>query len=119
MDVGKHDRRPTEDIVFERHPFVDRYVVLDLNSVANEYVGSDDDVLSNAAIFSNLGSSQDVGEMPDIGSFANFNFVVDHSGLVNEISWLRLKWTPLRNGALSLQRFLASLQHVQDPKPFI
>src|SRR5262249_40042939 len=63
--VGEDAGRSAEDIVFQRHAFVDRDVVLDLHVVADPGPGHDDDVLAEVAAFTDLRPGHDVDEVPD------------------------------------------------------
>lgn len=64
-DVGKNHRWAAEDTIFEDDTFINADVVLDFAFVAYFGIGADDDVLADVAVFTDLGTGEDVGEVPD------------------------------------------------------
>jgi hypothetical protein len=64
IDVRKDHRRAAEDTIFQCDTLVDGYVVLNFAFVADGYVGADNNILADIAVFTNLGTGKDVGEVP-------------------------------------------------------
>jgi hypothetical protein len=52
--IGKNHRRTAKYMVFESHSFVNTDIVLYFDAVADVYVGPNNDILPNPAIFTNL-----------------------------------------------------------------
>src|SRR6476646_10070670 len=76
-DVGKHHRRPAEDVVLEHHTFVDRDVVLDPDVVADPDTIHHHHVLAQRATLADHGAAEDVTEMPDLRIRADLRSVID------------------------------------------
>src|SRR6185437_12757084 len=83
-DVGKHARRPTEYVVFERHALVDRDVVLNLDVVPDPHAGHHHHVLAQVAALTDRGTGHDVGEVPDLRTPADLRTVVEIARFVDE-----------------------------------
>jgi len=86
VDVGEDHRGAAEDAVFKGDALIDGYVVLDFAFVADDGVGSDDDILPDVAVFADFRAGEDVGEVPDLRFFANFYTFVYDSRFVGEKS---------------------------------
>ncbi len=80
IDVGKDHGGSTEDTVFQGDAFVDADVVLDFTFVADDGVGANDDILSNVAVITDFGATQNVREMPDFRPGTDLDFVIDGGG---------------------------------------
>lgn len=56
INVGENHGRPTKNAVFQDNAFIGADVVLDFAFVADNCVGSDDDILADVAVFTNFGA---------------------------------------------------------------
>jgi len=83
--VRKHNTWPTKHVVFERHTFVHRNVVLNLRIVSNQRARADNDVLTDAASFSYPRTGHHVAEVPNVRLPTDHNIVIDIRRLVNGI----------------------------------
>lgn len=87
-DVREHAARPTEDIILQRHTFVDADVILDFAVIPHPDVGTDHDILPNRAVSPDRGTSQDMAEVPNLRShsylacFVDIRAFMDHDALV-------------------------------------
>src|SRR5262249_24449467 len=68
-DVGKNAGRPKKDIVFDDGAGVERYVVLNLDVVADQHMAGDMDVLPQDAALADLAIRHDMAEVPNLGAF--------------------------------------------------
>ena len=117
-DVGEHHRRAAKDEVFQRDSFVDRHVVLDLDTRSDRHVGSDHHVLPDVAVRANPAAGMHVREVPDPGARQ------DLAGLVHNRRGMNLN--PLVGGLacspqphrrpFAVERELAGMQHFQHSK---
>ena len=82
--VGKYAGRPAEDIVFQVHAFIDGYIVLDPDPVANPDTGADVDVLAEGTVTSDNGAGLDMAEMPYLGASTNGRTCVHIAALMHE-----------------------------------
>ena len=83
LDVGKDHARATEDVVFKGYTGIDGDVVLYFAVVTNFNASSDEAILSDGAIFPDLGVFHNVAEMPDRGAIANSRCGVNTGSLVD------------------------------------
>jgi len=70
-DIGEDAGGAEEDIVLAGNASINGDVVLHFHVVAEYYLGGDDDVLSEVAVFANDGAVHDVGEVPDFCAFTD------------------------------------------------
>lgn len=82
--VGEDHGGAAEDAIFEGDTFVNAHVILDLASIADGDIGTNDDVLANIAVLADFGTGEDVGEVPDFCFFTNFHITIYHGGFVGE-----------------------------------
>lgn len=90
-DIGEHAGRPEEDILFTNHPSVETDVVLNLAVSTQSHIWTDDNVLANVAVFSQIGAGHDVAEVPDFASLANQGSFVNDGRFMGKVvlhSWL-------------------------------
>ena len=80
VDVGEYHRRAAKNAVFQSDTFIDADVVLDLAFVADDYVGTNDDILADVAVVADFGTGEDVGEVPDFRPGTDLDFVIDGGG---------------------------------------
>src|SRR5262245_13398561 len=64
-DIGEHAGGTAEDPVLERHPFVNRNIILDLAVFADRHIGTDGDVLPDHTIRTDLHAAENMAEMPN------------------------------------------------------
>ena len=76
-DIGEYHRRTTEHVILQRYAFIDGNIILYLYTLSDADIGTDDDILSNSAIFPYPGTLHNVRNMPDACSLADFHVVID------------------------------------------
>jgi len=117
-DVGENHGWATENVVFERYPFVYGYVVLELYEVPDDDIVPDVDILTENAVAADAGAALDVGKMPDFGAFADLDIVVDAGAFMNKIFFLFLEEDyELLGFSVFFQRLLAGLKDFENPEP--
>jgi hypothetical protein len=84
LDVRKYATRPQKNLVFDNHPFENRNVVLYLHSVADRYVGTNVDILTEDAAPPDPSPSLQVAEEPDPRVLANLDVLVEDRAGVHE-----------------------------------
>jgi hypothetical protein len=84
-DVCEYHRWPAEHIVFERYTFIDGDVVLNLDVITDANARPDDDVLSDAALPTDMDLWQHVAEVPDERPRAYLVAGIDVGGLMNKV----------------------------------
>jgi hypothetical protein len=81
--VGEHSTRSDQHFVFDRHPSVDRYIVLDLGPGTDSRLGVDEYVLANRASFSDDCAGTNVRVMPHVRPTTDRCARFNESGLVS------------------------------------
>src|ERR1043166_256973 len=76
-DIRKDTRRPTEDIVFEFHPRINRDVVLNLDVIPNDHIRRHMHILPENAALPNASPDHHMAKMPDLRPSTNGTWLVD------------------------------------------
>ena len=117
--IGEYDGRPAEHGVLQRHPFINRNIILDFDAVTDSDVWPNDDILSDLAMPSNPRAFQDMGYVPDARAFADFYFLINGGGRMDKYM---LRRTAVRRHFASwllLERRLTPSKDAQDPKSLL
>ncbi len=62
LDIGKYARRSTKNFILNNHVVINRYVVLDFNSISNYRFRPDKNILSNSAVIPDLSTFHYMGK---------------------------------------------------------
>ena len=76
-DIGEDAAWTTEDVVFDLNTFIDRYIILDADTVADVYVVANIHILPQGATTAYAGSFLNMAEMPHFCVFANDYVIID------------------------------------------
>src|SRR5436305_320658 len=76
-DIGEDHRWAAKDVVFEFNSGIDRYIILNLDAIADSHARTDHNVLSEIAVPAYLRSGHYMGEVPDFGSCADVAIRID------------------------------------------
>lgn len=82
VDVSEDNARAAEDLVLKEDAVIDRYVVLNLDAMADARMATDVDVLPQRTTLTDLRACADVSPVPDATSGAN------HRPFINNCRWV-------------------------------
>ena len=90
-NIGKNHRRAAKHIIFQCHTFINRNIVLNFHTVADNRFRADYYVLPNLTVLSNARTFQNVRNVPNTGAFTNFNTVINKRRFMCEVITLALR----------------------------
>ena len=84
QNIGKNAGWAAEYVVFQCDAAVERDIILNFATIADQDVGPRHNVLANDTAISNAGARQDVAKMPYFRPGADFDAIVNYRRLMNE-----------------------------------